>query len=97
VDNASLVPPEFQRTKVVIDVDKTAVREHWKATGEIATGCGIVRYTTGDPVTGKPFRVQSLIMVKTRMNITSETYPPHYLRVPAQPVWLRAARRVQNS
>ncbi len=45
VNNPSLVPVEFQRTKVIVDVDKTAVREHWKTTGEIAEGCNIVRGT----------------------------------------------------
>lgn len=41
--DASLVPAEFQRTKVLVDVDKTAVREHWKSTGEIVAGTDIVR------------------------------------------------------
>jgi len=45
---AMLVPSEFQRTKVTIDVDKRAVTEHWKATGEIPPGVEIVRGTRLD-------------------------------------------------
>jgi hypothetical protein len=40
---AAMVPSEYQRTKVIIDVDKRAVTEHWKATGEIPPGVEIVR------------------------------------------------------
>jgi hypothetical protein len=40
---AMLVPEEFKRTKVVVDVDKRAVLEHTKLTGEVVAGTEIVR------------------------------------------------------
>lgn len=38
-----LVPHEFQREKIIIDTDKTAIRDHWKKTGEVVPGVEIVR------------------------------------------------------
>lgn len=40
---AMLVPSEYQRTKIITDVDKRAVTEHWKTTGEVVPGVEIVR------------------------------------------------------
>lgn len=40
-----LVPREFQREKIVIDVDKRKILEHVKATGEVVEGTEIVRGT----------------------------------------------------
>lgn len=38
-----LVPSEYQRTKITIEPDKTAIREHYKQTGEVVPGVEIVR------------------------------------------------------
>ena len=40
---AMLIPSEFNRTRVIVEPDKTAIRDHWKATGEIVPGTEIVR------------------------------------------------------
>ena len=40
---AMAVPPEFQRTKIIQDVDKIAITKHWKETGEVVPGVDIVR------------------------------------------------------
>jgi phage host-nuclease inhibitor protein Gam len=41
--DASAVASEFQRTKITVDVDKRAILEQFKVTGEIPTGVDIVR------------------------------------------------------
>lgn len=38
-----MVPHEFQREKIIIETDKTRIREHWKTTGEVVAGVEIVR------------------------------------------------------
>jgi phage host-nuclease inhibitor protein Gam len=43
VVDAAAVPHEFERTKWIIDVDKRAILEHFKATGEIPAGVDITR------------------------------------------------------
>lgn len=40
---AMLVPSEFNRTRINIEPDKTAIREHWRKTGEIVPGTEITR------------------------------------------------------
>lgn len=37
------VPHEFERTKIVVEVDKRAILEHVKATGEVVDGVSIAR------------------------------------------------------
>jgi Siphovirus Gp157 len=39
----SEVPHEYQRTKITVDVDKSEVLKHYKATGEMVPGVDIVR------------------------------------------------------
>lgn len=43
VNDASAIPAEFNRTRVVVEPDKTAIREHYKATGELVPGTDVVR------------------------------------------------------
>ena len=40
---AMAVPHEFFREKIIREPDKTAIREHWKQTGEVVPGVEIVR------------------------------------------------------
>jgi len=46
--DASAVPSEFQRTKVEISVDKRAIVEHTKLTGEVVPGTEIIHGTRLD-------------------------------------------------
>lgn len=43
VNDASLVPSEFNRTKITVDVDKRAILETFKSTGEIPPGVSVGR------------------------------------------------------
>ncbi len=43
VVDAALVPHEYERTKITIDVDRRAILEHYKSTGEIPPGVSITR------------------------------------------------------
>ena len=38
-----LVPPEYKRTVVTTTVDKTAIKDHWKKTGEVVPGVEVTR------------------------------------------------------
>lgn len=46
--DATAVPTDYQRTKVIVDVDKRAILEHTKQTGEVVPGTEIVRGTRLD-------------------------------------------------
>jgi len=41
--DAAQIPHQFNRSKITVEPDKTAIREHWKTTGEIVPGVDIVR------------------------------------------------------
>lgn len=38
----SKVPEEFKKTKIIIEVDKTKLKEHYKATGELIEGVNFI-------------------------------------------------------
>jgi hypothetical protein len=43
VQDAAAIPNEFNRTKITVEPDKTAIKDHWKQTGELVPGVDIVR------------------------------------------------------
>jgi hypothetical protein len=43
VVDAALVPSEYERTKITVDVDKRSILEDYKRTGEIPPGVDIRR------------------------------------------------------
>ena len=43
VEDASAVPSEYERTKIIVEVDKLAILKHYRETGDIPLGVSIAR------------------------------------------------------